>query len=436
MSENSAFLWNYMGGLPDSGGATSKNFKEGVRLLEQLEFDKALKKFKDAEESTSSTGNRAALIILSGNALAGMGKLNDAISNYRDADKLSQEIQDRECRLVAVYNMGNLERARGGLGLAADLLKIALEIADQTGNARAMADINDVLGDIAMSISNNEEAYTRFFAAYELEKGMNDAVGMAYHMSCLGHLFHLEGELDKAIEKYQQSLSLNESANDQWGEANCLDRLAAIFTELHDIEEAGLCNDRALELFEELGDARGEAGARLTKGVISAMESDMDTAIEEIEKALTMFSAIGDKTAQSNCFYELGNVYHENDDFENAEIFYAKALKGYEETRMRMNQADVYSSLGRIKLDCDDLKGAKELFSKSISISRDENDIIGEANTMQYLANTCFYMKQYDEAIKLLTASKEIYAKAGDIDGIKMAEKNMQWVVQNRPHSS
>ena len=107
MQDSNAFLWNYFAGLSDIE-EIDEDFHFGVHSLETLQYADAFKHFNKCSEYATRPADRAALLILSGNALAGMGKLPEAIRNYAEAEDTAARAGDNEGAAAACYNMGSL----------------------------------------------------------------------------------------------------------------------------------------------------------------------------------------------------------------------------------------------------------------------------------------------------------------------------------------
>ncbi len=425
-------LVNYIGDLPEIGDPKSREaFQSLMKAFENMEYDRALPLLKKVKDPDKVPANKIALTILEANVTAAADDNEGACKLYEKALRAARKASDHEGEAAALFNLGVLQRVFGDIKKSDSYFTAGLDAAVAFGNARAQADFHDSLAENCLGTSRDADAYNHFSSAFEIERGMGDIIGMAYHLSSIGFIFHSGGELDKALEKYREALSLYEDVDDVWGEANTLERLAAIYADLEDEESAELTAARALELFRELADKRGEASALLTTGIARAIGDKFEEAVEHIEQALAIFSNIGDRLSMYNCFYELADVYFGTKDYIASEKFFNKALKGYGELGLLQNMADAWYGLARTSFERKDFAGAAASFDRSAALYEQVNDPVGRGNVLQFLANAYFKMGDSAAAVANLETARAAFEAAGDFEGVRMAEHNMKWILGN-----
>jgi tetratricopeptide (TPR) repeat protein len=117
---------------------------------------------------------------------------------------------------------------------------------------------------------------------------------------------------------------------------------------------------------------------------------------------------------------------------------YDEALKSYEEARDTFQAlgeprsvATVWHQIGRVYQEAGQLEASEQAFRQSLAIKVRENNLPGQASTLNQLGNLYSLMDRDEEAVTFLKQAAEIYVKSGDLAAEGTARYNLASTLLN-----
>lgn len=171
----------YLDGLSTTVNATRRAAFERARdLLVGNRSGEALPLFGELLGESESSAEEVALLILIGNCLFYLGRLEEAQRSYTEALEKARKQGEREAEAAALGNVGLVHRQKGDLFEAAQHHQGALKTYEQIGNipgqAKQLSNLGLVYlqkGDPGKAVEHYQMAlamYTRIGASIEIEK--------------------------------------------------------------------------------------------------------------------------------------------------------------------------------------------------------------------------------------------------------------------------
>jgi tetratricopeptide (TPR) repeat protein len=160
----------YADGVLQGPQAVRDHFKEGERLQEAHEHDKAIAEFQAALATADTDSRRGALHIHIGISYYLSGRLPQAEGSYMEALRLFTAAADEEGQAAALCNLGLVYADRGDLKRAEEEYKEALDIERRIDNPLGQANQLGNLGLLAEEQGRPDEArrlLTEALALYE-----------------------------------------------------------------------------------------------------------------------------------------------------------------------------------------------------------------------------------------------------------------------------
>jgi tetratricopeptide (TPR) repeat protein len=189
-----------------------------------------------------------------------------------------------------------------------DYLVRALVIAQRTGDARALADVRNLLGLGYERLGQGDAAIEQFRAAAQAREGFGDPVGAANSLRNLAASLAVRGDFDAAEAALQRAAA----------------RLEGIDAPL---AKADLLNDRGL-LAEERGDFRA--------------------ALAAYRDALVLRQDVGGDVAESQ--NNVGHAYYQIGEFDNALVYWQQAESEYARLQDRAGALRARQSLAMLEV--------------------------------------------------------------------------------------
>jgi len=230
---------------------TPKSYKELDTQLRRSKRDTIQLNYflKLAEENNYFEGQSYALNQL-GRSYRYSSNLDQSIQTHHKALDISEKADSDEFRILSLNYLGVSYRRKDAIKTAIDYHQKALEIAEATEDKtihvkRSINVALNSIGNLYQTLGQYDLAIPQFTRALELERKLNNKLGLAINNQNIGDCLELKGELDKALEYYRKSLGYNEDINNDYGRVICKNSIARIYT------KQGMPN-AALVIFEPL----------------------------------------------------------------------------------------------------------------------------------------------------------------------------------------
>jgi CHAT domain-containing protein/Tfp pilus assembly protein PilF len=291
---------------------------------------------------------------------------------------LSERTQEARCALSAGAVYTSLGEPKPALAHFAAALALAVELADQAGEAAAWGGIGlsrTALGDATGAVAAQQSALA-------LELGLGRPLEEGKARNNLGFALHRQGELRAAEASYTRALELFHQVGERgWWEANVLQNLAAVEMGLGEPEAALAADGQVLERQRALGDRRGEARTLNNLGVLHDRQGELGEALAAYSAALAFVKPSGDRLWEAALLHNLGAAHLRLGDF-------PRALSSLE---------------------------------AALAIRREIGDRPGEASTETAIGNACFRLGEADRALAAGRRAAKVATAAADRRGEMLA---------------
>ena len=201
---------------------------DSVRDIESLE--------RYVEHYESLNEKRAALLVRQklGSELRNKSDFYTAVEVHSKCIADAEEIKDTLQLIIALNNQGTNFRRIGDLEQASTNHYRALELCDHTLNDTSfIARKNRVrtlngLGNVMLSLGNDEVAEDMFRRALKGEAELNSATGQAINYANIGAIKERKGDLDSARVYYNMSMDKNRECNNLIGISLCYQNIGEL----------------------------------------------------------------------------------------------------------------------------------------------------------------------------------------------------------------
>jgi tetratricopeptide (TPR) repeat protein len=230
----------------------------------------------------------------------------------------------------ALYQLGVISSARGGLAIAEDYFEKALAIREKLApNSLDVAAVNNILGGVAYDHGDLAIAEDHFNKALAIrEKLAPNSLDVATTLNNLGNVASDHGDLADAEVYYKRALAIEEKqAPNSLDVAAMLNSVGGVAYDRGDLAPAEDYNKKALAIQSKLApNSRGVAVSLQNLGAVAYMRGDLAIAEDYYKKAL----AIEEKLAPVSqvvavILDNLGSVAHARGDLDTAKDFHKKA---------------------------------------------------------------------------------------------------------------
>lgn len=275
---------------------------------------------------------------ISGQALSEMYKGNyfTNTNRYEKASEafnfcldLYKSIDDKVGILQTYNNLGNMLRTIGEYDQALYNFIESMKMSEEVGNKKGIAYASVNIGLIyATRLGESEDLGLPYFLkGLEICREIEDMHCVAYTINNIALVYAALEEYDKALEYHFQSLDLKEAHNDQYGIATSLSNISDIYLLKKEYDKALDYDKRALTIYNGIDDLRGAVSITLDIGRIYFLRNQFNEAAPYMNEALAKIDEVNSLQVKSACYQ-----YHY--EFHLAQKDYPKALDFYQKYTM------------------------------------------------------------------------------------------------------
>jgi tetratricopeptide (TPR) repeat protein len=426
--EKEVYLYHYTEPLEKGKGEAFETARLGIAELSKNNVEDAeIIITKSMSEGLDGDALASAKLLL-GFIYLQKGQIDVSADCFFEAVEIFKSTGNQHGKYVSLFNLGVIRRVEGDYEASFASFLLALEIADELDDFEALDTCLAELADTATGKGDFDEALRCREQAVEasLEAGMMDRA--AINTAAVGNLLRFLGRNKEAIEKFNGARSFFEDANNSYGVAACLDSLSSSYLAEGMAEEALMCCDNAVRLFAALKDEQGEADAMFSRGMALCANQNVAEGIENIQVAMEKYSSWSDTTSVGNCLCEIANIYSSIQQHENAIEYFRKGAEAFLNAEDDDLRIDALLGMGSSLMAVGDVDSAITIFEECAECHRKDADEKPLADILQHLASALYESGDSQSAVSRFEEAKNIYARLGDEEGVRMAEKNIEYV--------
>ena len=302
----------------NSYDAEAAAIADSVRDIESLE--------RYVEHYESLNEKRAALLVRQklGSELRNKSDFYTAVEVHSKCIADAEEIKDTLQLIIALNNQGTNFRRIGDLEQASTNHYRALELCDHTMNDTSfVARKNRVrtlngLGNVMLSLGNDEVAEEMFRRALKGEKELRSATGQAINYANIGAIKERSGEMDSARIYYNMSMEKNRECNNLIGISLCYQNIGELDEAAGKHVEARENYLKSYEIGLQTKDIWHWLNPCTALTALSLKEGKIDEAERYNNEALSSAIRINAKGRLSYLYSLQAKIYEERGDFKKA----------------------------------------------------------------------------------------------------------------------
>jgi serine/threonine protein kinase/tetratricopeptide (TPR) repeat protein len=223
-------------------------------------------------------------------------------------------------RIATIYIM------QDQLGSAFEVATKTLSEVQADGNSEMLADVQKILGRIAMIRGEFKEAEEHFRQALAIYQDKNQISGIADIVINEGRLLARMGRFDEAMSNARKALALFQQTGNQWDTANTLNLLSSLYGQTGRFPEATEYALKSLQTMQEIGNREGMAGIQSNLGIINLMQRNNAEAKTWLQKAQAIYAEIRQFRGLASCLNNLGMIAMNDGDAADAKALFDQAL--------------------------------------------------------------------------------------------------------------
>lgn len=346
-------------------------------------------------------------LLRQGNDFLVDSKYAPALDVYRLAEKVADQIKDKEGLAEIWLNIGSVYYFQGQHDLALESYRKAQQLFASLGNR---VEVGRSLLGVALTLQAQgslPEALTSFEQAFKEFETVNDRNEMANALASIGSIQYDMGNYEAASKTLLRLSSLRMDAGN-------LLRLAAAFYMQKDYAQALTYYEQALDHATKLVNTAEVISALTGAANCYYNQRDYDRALEFYNRSLETSERLNDKSGIATQLQSIGNVHRARGDYGSALQSYFKSLEAAAAARTTGTVANTLGSIGVVRSLQGDNVQAIEYFDKSLRAFEASGDQVGIARLLSYIGNVQYILGQYDLALAAYQRGVELHRSFAD----------------------
>lgn len=257
---------------------------------------------------------------------------DQAMKNYHAALALFEELGNAEGLGEANRGIGHVFWRQGEYEMAVGHLNYSVEIFSREGMKRAMGSALVDLGNVYKTKGDLELCIEKYLQGLEILEKTGDRPELARVHNNLGSYYQdHEKDLKKAREHYSKCLFYARESNDARGIGYSLTGLGHVSLMLDDLDKADEHLDEARKIFTSIGELYMIGGVLHHKGEVEHKRGNHENALKIFDEAIGIFKEKNLRYDIADVLISLGKLYTEMGRKEDAERTYQQCLSIAEE---------------------------------------------------------------------------------------------------------
>ena len=334
-------------------------------------------------------------------------KYAPALDVYRLAEKIADQIKDKEGLAEIWLNIGSVYYFQGQHDLALESYRKAQQLFASLGThsdaGRSLLGVAltlQAMGSLPEALATFEQAFKEFEAA-------NDRNEMANALASIGSIQYDMGNYEAA------SKTLLRLSNLRMDAGNLL-RIAAAFYMQRDYTQALSYYEQALDLATRVVNTAEVISALTGAANCYYNQRDYDRALEFYNRSLETSERLDDKSGVATQLQNIGNVHRARGDYGSALQSYFNSLEAAAAARTTGSVANTLGSIGVVRSLQGDNVQAIEYFDKSLRAFEASGDQVGIARLLSYIGNVQYILGKFDLALAAYQRGVELHRSFGD----------------------
>lgn len=417
---------------------------EAMELLDKAEYDKAdevaytaLRMMENLSSSTARahiSAQHSRVYRLLGLIQKSRGNLSLALELVLKGLHIAEQHKDKRNIAKCMTNVGMLYQIISQYSLSLEYLLKAKSIHEELEDTRSLSRVHANLGVVYIKLSENVKALEYINKALALKRKVGDLLGESNLYNSLGLLYYKDLAYELAIENYERSVAIKEQLGDTFG-------LGIVFSNIADIYAANSEHSKALEYIEKALDSRKAIGSAHSLPTMLLKKAEILHAIKDSSAAIDLLLLSLDISVKSNLLTEqsasckfLAEIYRNLGDFASAYKYMQQYQELYElirneESSRRIAELEFAESMRRTEAD---FKRAQ----RDAAIAKDRNDELQKA--LAQLRATNSELEASNKAVTELSAENKLLLAIASHDmrsPLSVIEMNVQSLLETPPET-
>jgi len=236
-------------------------------------------------------------------------------NNYLDKAKAVLETTDDLDALAFTYYAKAINcRIRGDYIHASEMFKAAIQLTEKTENLKLMSSCYSGIGVILLDRKEPRKALEYFRETLGIKESIDDQMGMANALTCIGISYEEIGEMDSSLIVHKQALAIRTRLALDRAVAGSEYQIGGVLIKMGKYEDAEKSLQIAISNFSKLEEKTGIIISKL-RLAIAQNKQGKPNAVQHALDALEIANKIDNPSLISHAYKILSEIYAFNNDY-------------------------------------------------------------------------------------------------------------------------
>jgi tetratricopeptide (TPR) repeat protein len=238
-----------------------------------------------------------------------LGMPEKSVQIFTSTLKFFREHNDRNCELICLQQLGNLNYLASNYSEAIDYYNQSQTIAVAMKNKSSIAKNLHNLGEVYFELGDIAKATAMYFEAIKIKEEMNDELGLITEYYSLGNLYFSQNDYSEAMSDYRAVLQLSQKHEKKSHIGKAYSGMANVFSALQQRDSALFYYHNALEIYTSASDKAGMALINGNIGMEYAYLENFEKASAFLSNSVQMYREIGVSDSYALALNQLSAFY-------------------------------------------------------------------------------------------------------------------------------
>ncbi|MBU2938309.1 tetratricopeptide repeat protein [Lacinutrix sp. C3R15] len=254
-------------------------------------------------------------------------KYNHALELHQQALDLAKKANNLELQVISLNMLGVVNRRLDLIRYALDFHKQALDLAETNKKAsihlqKSIAVSRNSMGNIYLVLKQYDLALSQFNQSLEIEKALDNKLGLAINYQNIGYVKESKGLLEEAIKNYNTSLNYNNQINSNIGRVICNNSIGVIYIKQEKFIAAQNALNTALQKALQLNDQYHIAPVYINLGWLQLKQKNYEASEINLKKGLKIANDYNLVSSKIDAYKHLSELFELKLDYKKANTYY------------------------------------------------------------------------------------------------------------------
>ncbi|MCI2229368.1 tetratricopeptide repeat protein [Polaribacter sp. MSW13] len=259
-----------------------------------------------------------------------------AITIHKQALETAKKANSIEFKVFSLNMLGvdyrKIDANRTALDYNYEALKLAETVDNPSlGLRRSIAVSLNSMGNIYLLLKQYSLAIERFKKSQEIERSINNKLGLAINYQNIGYAKDAQGKTEEALDYFKKSLNLNNKLKNTYGQIICKSSIANLYIKQGKPQKAINLIKENIETAEKMGNIEYLAYEYLSLGWAQSRLNQFSEAETNLNKGLKIAKKHNFSSALSYAYSHFSELYQSKKDYKSA-LKYYKISENFENT--------------------------------------------------------------------------------------------------------